>query len=353
MADGFLTATLPLWSPNGHSLLFFGRQSADASPSALFDWWWTSPDGGAPVATGAYRLLAERGLLGSLADKTTNPPLDALPVQWSTRGVLFSARYGESVNLWRLGVSEADGQLSAVSLERLTTGAGSDLLPSTATADRIVLQVATETAVSLILPLEPNTAKVQGAIARHLYDAGDRQNRNSLDHAGRQLAYVKVRQRESEIWVKDLMTGQERHVLTTSSAFGFDLNISPDGTKIAYVLPENGVNIGYLVPTSGGTATKVCERCGLQGWFPDNRRILALDRTPEGRGTRVTVVDTVDGTRRDLVINPGPHLDRARASRQPAARKRLGDGAHQTCGLGRTPVRLVARRPVAISASGS
>src|SRR5262249_10074669 len=39
IANGFTTASNPIWSPDGRSLLFFGRKTADSAPSGLFDWW--------------------------------------------------------------------------------------------------------------------------------------------------------------------------------------------------------------------------------------------------------------------------------------------------------------------------
>ena len=63
IAEGFTTARDAVWSPDGGSLLFFGRKSDDDSPSGSFDWWWAPLDGREPVATGAYRVLARRGLI--------------------------------------------------------------------------------------------------------------------------------------------------------------------------------------------------------------------------------------------------------------------------------------------------
>ena len=187
-------------------------------------------------------------------------------------------------------------------------------MPSADAAGRIVFQASTEGTVSLTLPLDPNAPRVQGAIVRQSFEAGPDEGRNSLDAAGRWLAYPKYRPNEGEIWAKDLVTGQERHVVTTPRV-ALNPVIAPDGTKIAYVLPEGGMNTVYVVPASGGTARKVCDGCGVDGWFADNRHILSIDRTPDGRGGLVTVVDTVDGTRKDLAIDPQGRFGRVDVSR--------------------------------------
>ena len=139
-----------------------------------------------------------------------------MPAVWTTEGVLFSGRLGESVNLWRLKISETSGKVVDGSLERLTRGAGLDRLPAADGAGRIAFQVSSVSRVSWTLALEPNAAKVLGPVERQSAESPLFQNgRNSLDDAGRFLAYPKGRAKESEIWGKDLTKGQERHLVTT------------------------------------------------------------------------------------------------------------------------------------------
>ena len=86
-----MTARDPIWSPDGRSVLFFGRKSIDDSPTGAFDWWWASLEAREPVSTGAYRLLTANGLYGAAENNATAPSPDALPAVWTTEGVLFSA----------------------------------------------------------------------------------------------------------------------------------------------------------------------------------------------------------------------------------------------------------------------
>ena len=109
---------------------------------------------------------------------------------------------------------------------------------------------------------------------------------------------------DGEIWLKDLTSSQERHLVTTPPS---ELNpvISRDGWKVAYSLPARGsVAVGLIVPASGGKPNTVCEGCVLWGWFTDNRRILA---TSPGTPGRIESVDVVDGTTcRTLSSIPSP-----------------------------------------------
>jgi Tol biopolymer transport system component len=126
--------------------------------------------------------------------------------------------------------------------------------------------------------------------------------RNSLDDAGRFLAYARVRPTESEIWVKDLVLGRDRHLATTPLS---QLNpiIAHDGSKVAYTVPEGEKVTGYVIPADGGAATKVCDGCVFQGWFADNRRILLFPGPPAPQG-RVNVIDVTNGDMKEALYDP-------------------------------------------------
>ena len=305
VADGFSTARDPVWSPDGHSLLFFGRMTADDSPSGAFDWWWAPLDGREPVPTGAYRVMSDRGLILSTDGDQILAGWEPTPRIWTRSGVLFSAGLGESVSLWRLDVLSSTGKVVEASLQRLTSSAGSDLAASADDSGRIAFQTSSEAYVSLTLPLDANAGRPLGPPVRQTFWAGGG-GRNGLDDAGRLLAYQKRRGNETELWIEDLQTGHERHLVTTRPG---NLNpvISHDGKYVAYSFPDGSRAVGYVVPTSGGNARQVCE-CILQGWFADNRRILALDGT--GYSRRIRVID-VDRTEANLLTHSTAFVGRA------------------------------------------
>ena len=301
IAPAFAVARSPVWAPSGEALLFFGsKESARRGPTAEVDWWWAPLDGSPPVATGAYAVMKAEGLSGSAENNTITPAGDALPVRWTRDGVIFSARLGDSVNLWRIQIDRTSARAVVDSLERLTYGAGADLDPSIDDAGRIAFRVATELAVSLRLPLDSNRGSARGPIVRETATAGgDVNGRNSLDDVGRLLVYPRARSNESEIWVKDLATGQERHLATTPPA---QLNpiVSHRGARVAYTVSERGINSGYVIPLAGGTARKVCDGCTLFGWLADDRRILTLNVA----GVRVRMVDVDSSTSVDVLDDP-------------------------------------------------
>ena len=158
---------------------------------------------------------------------------------------------------------------------------------------RLVFQVSSEAAVSLTLPLESNAGRATGVIVRQSFDAVS-EGRNSLDDVGRLLVYPKNRANETEIWIKDLMSGRERHLVTVTPSSQLDPIISHDGMNVAYTVREGGRAAGFIIPASGGKAKKVCDECILNGWFADNRRILALDAIPGPPGRCVALTSSTE-----------------------------------------------------------
>jgi serine/threonine protein kinase len=308
LANGFWTARDPVWAPDGQSVVFFGRKTADDSPSGAFDWWWAPLDGREPVPTGAYRIMARQGLSEAVESDVVGARQEPIPAIWTGAGVIFSAPLGASVSLWRLQVSPATGQADGASLERLTSGAGFDQLATADDAGRVVFQSSSDGYVSLTLGLDSNAGRPSGPIVRQTFWAGQAGGRNSLDESGRLLVYQRTSTTEGEIWVKDLQTGQERHLVTAPS-IALNPVISHDGTRVAYSVQSSSEAVGYVVPTSGGAAREVC-RCVLYGWFSDSRRILALDDA-RGLSRRIRVIDVVDGTEADLLRHQTATFGRA------------------------------------------
>jgi serine/threonine protein kinase/dipeptidyl aminopeptidase/acylaminoacyl peptidase len=326
LSEGFATALSPVWSPDGRKILFFGSKATSETRNAGFDWWIVSLDTRDVIATGAYALLNASKLYGTTVNNSIAPTPDALPSAWTRDGVLFSARFEHSINLWRLKVSEETGKAVEQSLERLTDGAGSDVLPSVDGNGRITFGVEGFTRDSLVLPLDSNAGKPLGPIQRHSADSALVDGRSSLDDQGRILAYPRIRVTESEIWLKDLMTGRERHLVTTPLS-QLNPRISHDASRVAYTVPDGDSASGYVITTTGGAATKICDGCNLQGWLSDNQRILALNLGTAASGAvnpgavnlgggpgRVRLLDTMSAKAADVLVDPNSGIGRVDVS---------------------------------------
>src|SRR4051812_21293692 len=104
--------------------MFQGRRE-DAGPvEASFDWWVTPVDGSPPVRTGAFEVLRRAGFGITVGNVD-------VPGAWVGDRVVFSGRMGDSVNLWRIGVSAKTYGVTG-DLERLTFGTGTEQFPSVA-----------------------------------------------------------------------------------------------------------------------------------------------------------------------------------------------------------------------------
>jgi hypothetical protein len=117
-------------------------------------------------------------------------------------------------------------------------------------------------------------------------DGGDGAHRGSVDPLGRVLAFPKQRPTESELWVKDLGTGRERHLVTTPPS---QLNpvVSPDASRVGYTSLERQRSVGWVVATEGGAPRRICDACVIRAWIPGARRLLVSAPYPDTRTARM------------------------------------------------------------------
>jgi hypothetical protein len=112
------------------------------STNSAVDWWFVSASGDESSRTGVYQTLSDAGL--ATGDSRAPVPTMPVPQCWSSQDdkVTFSARSGDTINLWRIGVSSATGKVIGPP-ERLTIGAGNDTFA--ACADKVVVFASNQT----------------------------------------------------------------------------------------------------------------------------------------------------------------------------------------------------------------
>ncbi|MFG1814675.1 hypothetical protein ACGFIF_12980 [Kribbella sp. NPDC049174] len=109
---------------------------------------------------------------------------------------------------------------------------------------------------------------------------------------GRAVAYVTTNY-EKSLWTQrlepsgigdpvELWTSPTRAAIT-------HLSWSPDGTRIAFQTPENGMPCVYVIPAAGGAAEKIACDVTSPSWMPDARTLVVVDRRFDGddRFTRI------------------------------------------------------------------
>ncbi|MBI3693623.1 MAG: serine/threonine-protein kinase [Acidobacteria bacterium] len=282
IVEDFYRATAPVWSPDGKSLLFSGKRLQEDPP----DWWVAPLDGGAPVKTGATRILSK-------ATGSANLPW---PADWLSDGVLFSAR-----NLWRIPISSRDYKLGAP--VRLTAGAAAEVEPRAitgATGWRIVFASGRSSTTLWSLPLDHNAGKLLGDPEKLFRDAAGRTT-PSLSLDGARLIYLFRGLEGWAVRARDTTTGTETTLVQSQS--DMRARISPDGSTVAYNPSAfaEGEKVIHLVSSSGGESRNLCDNCGLlYDWTPDGKKLVYRTGNP----MRFYTVEVSTGRQTEILADP-------------------------------------------------
>ena len=294
LRSDFIAALWPIWAPDGQHLLFLGYPDASKPPEETVDWWVTPLTSGPATRTGALERTRGAKLAG---DSQIYPWALAAPT-WEPdgRGLVFYARSGDSINLWRIAISPTTFEAAGVP-QRLTSGLTREEGPSVASGIRGAIRIAfasiDETFTVWSLPINSTEGKVTGDLQQltHNAEGGSMPN---ISRDGTKLVFISIRPSNQEVWIKDLRTGEES-ALTASRVNKYCPTISPDGSLVSFnELPSDNV---YVVPSNGGVAENVCTGCGeATGWSSDGKRILG--NTSDGKAW---VLDVATRTRTDLL----------------------------------------------------
>ena len=191
------SASNAAWSPDGRHLIFKLCGGAGACT------WWVGPAaGGAPIAIAAVaKLLQQHHLSG-----------EASPDLWLSSGktIVFAGKTGDQTRLWALDLNPTTFQTEG-SLHRLTASDHDERSPTSAPDGRIVFASRQENIDVYSLPLDADLATTKGPLTRLTSDPSIDQ-RPSLSLDGKKLAWETSRGGNFEVWVKDLISGQERGI---------------------------------------------------------------------------------------------------------------------------------------------
>jgi eukaryotic-like serine/threonine-protein kinase len=296
----FVGAAYPEWTPDGRHLLFLGNRDLTLAVDESIDWWVTPLDEGTPVATGAFTITRAHGLNGTMLVY----PWALIPSGWQDdQSLIFSARSGDSRNLWRLRISPSTWRVTGRP-ERLTSSPAIEDGPSIASSAGT-----TRVAFASLIENSDLWSVPHGWTRPHLTDptraeAGLRRLTHGLEadfHPaaspdGRRIAFVSARTRHDEIWLKDVGTGTDT-VLTASQGNKYTPKFSPEGTRISFATHQGGKWDIYVVPAVGGTADLVCDDCGqATDWSPDGKYLIG--NSVDGR---LFLVDLSARRRVDLI----------------------------------------------------
>jgi Tol biopolymer transport system component len=235
-----LRARAPVWSPDGTHLLCQAYPETSARPVQP-EWIALPLDGGPPVVTGAGDALAGIPSGGPYSR-------DQIPAAMLAGGrVVFSARRGDSTNVWRLTLSPRTWQVTTPP-EPMTFGTGLELEPA-ALGERLFFVSAGANVDLWSLPLA-RSGEAAGAPSALTQEPGQ-EHWPSTSADGRRVAFLAQRSSAATVKMLDLDTRQEIAVTVPPARAAYP-RIAADGSQVVYLEPTPVTQDGKPpAPTSG------------------------------------------------------------------------------------------------------
>jgi eukaryotic-like serine/threonine-protein kinase len=219
--------------------------------------------GGSAKSTNAAALLRMQGI----EFRRDGPRI----ADWRGDELLFFARLGDSMNVWKVHIASSNWQVSGAP-QRLTSSTGLDAYPSLTADGRLLFASLTNSSDVWILPINANAAKEIGRPRPVTETIGPHQFA-SLSADGKLLAYSSVRYGHPHAMVKDLESGREAPVTNSTASEGV-AQLSADGSLLLYLSVDHNAS-GLVVPVRGGAANQFCTDCdSLYDISADNRVVL-------------------------------------------------------------------------------
>jgi eukaryotic-like serine/threonine-protein kinase len=286
------TATNPVWSPVSDRLLVLGRKDPRAPARSELDWWILPVDGGSPERTGAYARLRAQNL-EELQFRQIHPA----PLEWRDAGgdrILFSASSGEAANLWELPLKGTEAP------QRVTLGPGTHRSANWSGDGTRLVFASEELGFDLWLQPLDASGGARGEMKRLTVDSVENFT-PSITWDGTKIAYVSHGSGDFALRLLDSASGLQRTVFTSPTRI-INARLSGDGARIVYTNTDYDL---LSVASTGGTAQKLCDRCGtVTGVSDDGRAVLFEPMQDED----VMLYDPSHPVPVKLAMRPNPDL---------------------------------------------
>ena len=263
LAVDFEDARLPIWSSDGHFILFSGCRGSGQSLRTCLDWWATRADGTGLIKTGAMSLLRRQRIM----------PISTLGAWWGET-VIFGGRHEDVDSLWELSIPRA-GLRAQSSPRQLTSGEGSET-GATVAADGSIAFGRLSGALHVwridhaATPLAASAAKVTGEAAIDISP--------SVSHNGHWLVFGRGPRSHREIWLKDLQSGRDTAPVISAFDKASPL-IDDSGKTIVYEQREPSASTIWVARDQ--SRRNLCKGCGNPtGWFEDGQSFFFTQTAP-------------------------------------------------------------------------
>ena len=292
----------PVWSPDSVRLLVLGQRETQVPSEDDIDWWIVPVGGGPAIATGAFATFRRQGLKLGMLDPVP------FPREWTARGILFSAKSGDSVDLWRVAITPNAWRIERPA-ERLSSVPGH--VDAGATLPDGSIAFASLAARTHLWSLRANLdrAIITGP-PQQLTNSGASEVWPTISLDGRLLAYSTSSSGSHDVWVKDLSTGKETALAATAAEELFP-HLSADGKTLAFHI-AGGQQAGiYVWHNAAGQPQRVTSESDyVWGVSPNGRYLLCK----WGVRRRVRLLDAETGEASEILNDPSSDLFQANFS---------------------------------------
>jgi serine/threonine protein kinase len=279
IAGSFRDARLPLWSNDGHLILFSACRQPETPMPACSDWWVMSPDGTILQNTHALALLSDHQIV----------PWEGTINAWYDGRLLFSGRKGGQTSLWEVSLNPRTFKVAG-NPQQLTLGETRDIDPTLATSGTLAY---TQLVGALHLWRIDNASQPGEALQSKLTQDPSVDISPFISPNGRWLVFSRGWDTHRDVWIKDTNSMTEAPLL----ALGLEI-MSPiiDDTGKFLVFEAREKNVpSIFASVEGGPPKRLCIGCSLPtSWFDSNRAILYREGSPSS----INMIDPQTGKHR-------------------------------------------------------
>jgi len=295
-----VTAWAPVWSADSAHLILLGSRDASVRPG----WSIVSLDGQPSVRTEADAAMQRAGLAPS-------PDGFFVPAAWTGDDrVLFSARLGDSTNIWRLA-GRPSGAIAAEP-ERVTAGSGFETTPAIDAAGRVVFTALTSNVDLWSLPVDTASGHATGPWSRLTDDSATDAYPWFTPDSSR-LLFMSNRAGSYAVWIRNIST-QRDAILAADASFPTMPVVAKDGSRAYFESARDShrwLSLSLSGPSAVPVAADICPGChGVWEFSTDGK--WALDG--KNGDTALVARNVSTGQTAELVQAAGGIVGRARIS---------------------------------------
>jgi Tol biopolymer transport system component len=278
--EDFAYATHPVWTSDGHHLLFEGSDQ-----QGWQDWWVTPLEGGPAKATHILELLRD-----------VFPTVYA-PERLINGNLLFSAAEQEHAHLWEIAVSEANWKASAAP-RRVTDGSQNDQVGTIGKDGKLMFSRMRAAENVWSLPVDADHGTARGELRQITFGDSIAQS-PSISPDGTKLVYISDKTGIRDIWLRNPATGAEESI-TAFNPIGYRPALAFHGNRVVYPTSQDGrcaVLVKDLSMTAKASPLPGC--FNVWDWSADGSSMLVY--TPADRVQAVDSFSPASGQRAPLL----------------------------------------------------